>query len=201
VGSPSRINDGLRRWQAEWSAEADLAARQAAAVRSSFLAASALRDHWRAYRDNLNSHEQGVMVVSLLKVLDHLELATGLKVEIAQVDDIFDLLPAVRIAARAAIDRGEEVRFGSALILDREKISARKLFGGYKSCALAEIEKVAVESGVLRIRQKGKLLAFGGGSVASIPNVFLFLRLLDTLVAHPSAIPQDRDFSMRALVG
>jgi hypothetical protein len=103
--------------------------------------------------------------------------------------------------ARAALDRGEEVRFGSALVLDREKVSARKLFGGYKSCALGEIEKVAVESGVLRIRQKGKLLAFGGGSVASIPNVFLFLRLLDTLVAHPSAIPQERDFSMRAHVG
>src|SRR5689334_3797575 len=34
--------------------------------------------------------------------------------------------------ARAALDRGEEVRFGKALIVDREKLSARKLFGGYK---------------------------------------------------------------------
>lgn len=103
--------------------------------------------------------------------------------------------------ARAAIDRGEEVRFGTALVLDREKVSARKLFGGYKTCALSEIEKVAVESGFLRIRQKGKLLAFGGGSIAAIPNVFLFLRLLDTLVGRTSAIPQERDFSMRAHVG
>src|SRR6266404_3836957 len=81
--------------------------------------------------------------------------------------------------ARAAIDRGEEVRFGKALILDREKISTRKLLGGYKSCALPDIEKVAVEAGFLRIRQKGKLLAFGGGSVGAIPKVFLFLRLID----------------------
>jgi hypothetical protein len=103
--------------------------------------------------------------------------------------------------ARAAIDRGDEVRFGSWLVLDREKVSARKLFGGYKSCALAEIEKVAVESGFLRIRQKGKLLAFGGGSIAAIPNVFLFLRLLDTLVGRASVIPQDRDFAMRTHVG
>jgi len=103
--------------------------------------------------------------------------------------------------ARAAIDRGEEVRFGKALILDREKISARKLLGGYKSCALADIEKVAVEAGFLRIRQKGKFLAFGGGSVGAIPNVFLFLRLLDSLIARPAAIPADREFSTQASVG
>ena len=36
--------------------------------------------------------------------------------------------------------------------------------------------------------------------IGAIPNVFLFLRLLDALVGRPSAIPQDRDFSMRAQV-
>ena len=103
--------------------------------------------------------------------------------------------------ARAAVDRGEEVRFGKALVVDAEKLSARKLFGGYKSCPLSEIEKVAVESGFLRIRQRGKFLGFGGGSVGSIPNVFLFLRLLDSLLGRPTAIPQDRDFAGRANVG
>ena len=109
---------------------------------------------------------------------------------------------AARFAeARAAIDRGEEVRFGSALVLDREKVSARKLFGGYKVCPLSEIEKVAVEGGFLRIRQKGKLLAFGGGAIGAIPNVFLFLRLLDSLVARAAAIPADRDFAARTSFG
>jgi len=103
--------------------------------------------------------------------------------------------------ARSALDRGDEVRFGSALILDREKVSARKLFGGYKSCPLGDIEKVAVESGILRIRQKGKLLAFGGGAIGSIPNIFLFLRLLDTLVARPATIPLDREFAGRTSFG
>ena len=97
--------------------------------------------------------------------------------------------------ARATIDRGGEVRFGPSLILDREKVSARKLFGGYKCCALAEIEKVAVEGGFLRIRQKGKEVAFGG-SIAAIPNVFLFLRLLEALVARPSVVPHHRDLRM-----
>jgi hypothetical protein len=100
--------------------------------------------------------------------------------------------------ARAAIDRGGEVRFGRCLILDREKVSGRKLFGGYKCCALAEIEKVAVESGFLRIRQKGKDIAFGG-SIAAIPNVFLFLRLLEGLVTRPSVVPHQRD--LRAHLG
>jgi len=103
--------------------------------------------------------------------------------------------------ARSAIDRGEEVKFGKVLIVDREKVSARKLFGGYKTCPIGEIERVSVENGVLSIRQRGKFLSFGGGAIGSIPNVFLFLRLLDTLVARPSAIPQDRDFAMRAHVG
>jgi hypothetical protein len=103
--------------------------------------------------------------------------------------------------ARAAIDRGEEVRFGKALIVGGDKLSARKLFGGYKSCPISDIEKVAVENGFLRIRQRGKFLGFGGGSIGSIPNVFLFLRLLDSLVGRASAIPQDREFAARTNLG
>ncbi|HZX96449.1 MAG TPA: DUF6585 family protein [Myxococcales bacterium] len=103
--------------------------------------------------------------------------------------------------ARAQLDRGEEVRFGKALMVDREKISARKFFGGYKTCPLAEVEKVSVEGGYVKIRQRGKMLSFGGGAVGAIPNVFLLLRLLDSLVQRPSAIPQERDFSARQHVG
>lgn len=103
--------------------------------------------------------------------------------------------------ARAAIDRGEEVSFGKALIVGGDKLSARKLFGGYKSCPISDIEKVAVENGFLRIRQRGKFMGFGGGSIGSIPNVFLFLRLLDSLVGRPSAIPQDREFAARTNLG
>jgi hypothetical protein len=115
---------------------------------------------------------------------------------------IADQQTAVRfVEARAALDRGEEVRFGKALIVDREKVSARKLFGGYKSCPIREIEKVGVENGFLRIRQSGKLLGFGGGNIGSIPNVFLFLRLLDSLLGRPSAIPHDRQFAGQRSVG
>src|SRR5437763_1331441 len=78
---------------------------------------------------------------------------------------VADQQTAARFAeARAAIDRGEEVQFGNALALDREKVSVRKLFGGHKSCALPEIEKVAVEAGILRNRQSAELLAQRTGS-------------------------------------
>jgi len=107
VGSPSRISAGLRLWQEEWSPRLELAERQVAAVRSSRLAVAALREHFRAYRQDLNSHADGMTVVAILKLLDHLWVATGLAPESADVDDIFDLIPAVRIAARAALDRGE----------------------------------------------------------------------------------------------
>ena len=51
---------------------------------------------------------------------------------------IADQQTSARFAeARAAVDRGEEVRFGKALVVDAEKLSARKLFGGYKSCPLS----------------------------------------------------------------
>ncbi len=108
MDSPSRISAGLRRWQEEWSLPRELAERQLAAVRSSSLAAAALRESSRAYRRDLNSHADGVTVVSILRLLDHLRFSTGLEPESAEVDDIFDLIPAVRIAASAALERAEE---------------------------------------------------------------------------------------------
>lgn len=105
-------------------------------------------------------------------------------------------------AARARIDGGEEVKFGKWVILDREKVQARKLFGGYKACPLGEVEKVSVDAGILRIRQKGKTFAFTSLQVGAVPNVFLLLRLLDSLLGQkPAATGQDRDFSGAASVG
>ncbi len=91
--------------------------------------------------------------------------------------------------ARAKIDAGEEVAFGKIRI-DKDKVSARKLFGGTKACPLAEIEKVSVDGGVLRIRQKGKMFAFASLMVGSVPNVFLFLRLLGSMQPAAQAPPR-----------
>ncbi|MCA1825675.1 MAG: hypothetical protein LC689_01895 [Myxococcales bacterium] len=104
-------------------------------------------------------------------------------------------------AARKQIDAGEEVRFGKSVAVDREKLSVKKLFGGMKSCPLAEIEKFVVQNGALRVRQRGKLMNFASIYTAQIPNVFLLLKLLDSLLAQKTALGEDRDFAGQAYVG
>lgn len=104
-------------------------------------------------------------------------------------------------AARKALDAGEEVRFGKALTVDREKVSTRKLFGGQKSCPLAELEKFAVDGGVLKIRQRGKTFAFASIQTSAIPNVFILLRLLESLAGQSPSALQGRDFSSDRHVG
>jgi hypothetical protein len=104
-------------------------------------------------------------------------------------------------AARKQIDAGEEVRFGKSVALDKEKLSVKKLFGGMKSCPLGEIEKFTVAGGALRVRQRGKLMNFASIYTAGVPNVFLLLRLLDSLLGQKSALGDNRDFAGQAHVG
>jgi hypothetical protein len=99
----------LRAWQAEWSGFAELTDRMAAAVRSSALAGAALGEYFRAYRRDLNSHVDGVTVVAIARLLDHLHTATGLETAKVDIGDIFDIIPAVRLAATVALERGEFV--------------------------------------------------------------------------------------------
>src|SRR6266850_856833 len=83
-------------------------------------------------------------------------------------------------ALRSALDRGEEVHFGKSLSLDREQVSVRKLFGGAKRCLLSDVEKVSIDDGKLKIRQRGKTFAFAGFAVAKVPNAFLFVKLFES---------------------
>jgi len=83
-------------------------------------------------------------------------------------------------ALRSALDRGEEVRFGNSLSLDREQVSVRKLFGGTKRCLLPDVEKVSIDDGKLKIRQRGKTFAFAGFAVGKVPNAFLFVKLFES---------------------
>jgi hypothetical protein len=103
-------------------------------------------------------------------------------------------------SARARLEAGEELQFGKSIALDKEKISTRKFFGGMKGCPLAEIERVSVESGMLRIRQRGKTFAFARVMAGAIPNVLLLLRLLEGMLGQKSALMQERDFASSAYV-
>jgi hypothetical protein len=85
----------------EWSSFPELPDRIAAAARSYPFAVAALHDYSQAYRQDLNSHADGITVVSILKLLDYLRNSTGLEPALEDVDDLFDLIPAVRLGARA----------------------------------------------------------------------------------------------------
>ena len=123
MGCPSRISDGLRAWQAQWTSLRELAERQAAAGRTASLAVAELQRYSAAYRENLNSHSDGVTEVAILKLLGHLRDATGLVIEPPDVDDIFDLIPAVRIAARAALAAGKDSASAHATLGELRLIS------------------------------------------------------------------------------
>jgi hypothetical protein len=93
-------------------------------------------------------------------------------------------------ALRAALDRGEEVRFGNGLSLDREHVSVRKILGGRKRCLLTEVEKVTIDEGRMKIRQQGKTFAFASFAVGSVPNAYLFVKLFESTRAAPGAPAQ-----------
>ena len=118
MGFPRPISGLLLVWEAEWASYSDLADRQIAAIRSSPVAVAALQDYSHAYRQNLNSHADGITVVSILKLLDHLRNATGLEPASAGVDDLFDLIPAVRLAARADLARIEDTAGADATLAE-----------------------------------------------------------------------------------
>jgi hypothetical protein len=107
----------------------ELADRQMAAVRSSSVAVAALHGYLRVYRRNLNSHADGVTAVSILKLLEHLRNTTGLEPGSMDVDDLFDLIPAVRLAARADLERvedaaGADATLGELLLVSGDQASA-----------------------------------------------------------------------------
>lgn len=91
---------------------------------------------------------------------------------------------------RAALERGEEVRFGRSLSLDREQIAVKKLFGGVKRCLLSDVEKVSIADGQLKIRQRGKTFAFASFGVARLPNAFLFVKLFDSTRPSNATAPR-----------
>jgi hypothetical protein len=165
VGCPSRISAGLREWQAEWSGLREVSDRQTAAVRTSALAVAALQDHSRAYRRNLNSHTDGVTVVVILRLLDHLRLSTGLDPDRADVaagiDDIFDLIPAVRIAARAALDQGYDAAGAHGTLGELYLVSGDQASANDREVALSHYAEARV-SGPERDALLERLRLFDG---------------------------------------
>jgi len=135
VDSPRPISGLLLAWTAEWSPFAELADRIGAAARSYPFAVAALHDYSRAYRKNLNSHADGITAITILKLLDHLRNSTGLEAS-TDVDDLFDLIPAVRLAARADLERPEDHAGAHATLAELILVSGDQASADDRAAAL-----------------------------------------------------------------
>jgi hypothetical protein len=166
VGSPRPIDGRLLAWQAEWSSLPEQADRIAAAVRSSPVAVAALQDYLQAYRRDLNSHADGVTAVAILKLLEHCGTRFSLFIpEQAEacstgVDDLFDLIPAVRLAARASLERAEDSTGAHATLGELLLVSGDQASPVDREAALFHYREAA-QSKSVREALLGRLRMFG----------------------------------------
>lgn len=90
-------------WRLQWKDLGTLEERQQQAVVSSSYIASAIGSYNLATRKHLDYYN-GINVVSLLKLLEHLETATGEEPVDCEIGDLEDLIAMVRFAAWNALD-------------------------------------------------------------------------------------------------
>ena len=91
-------------WQLEWKDTEKLKERQQQAVVSSGYIAGAVGSYLFATRKHLDYYN-GINVVSLLKLLEHLHIATGDEPVDCKIGNWEDLISVVRFAAQCALER------------------------------------------------------------------------------------------------
>lgn len=96
-------------WRLEWDKEnSSLPVRQQDAIMSSATAVSAIRSYDIAQRQHLDSYYNGINVIALSKVLEHLKAATGIKPVNHKIADIDDLIVVVRMAANICLASADQ---------------------------------------------------------------------------------------------
>ena len=130
-------------WKLEWSELGTLQERQSQAIATSNFIASAVRSYDLAARRKFDYYT-GINVVSLVKVLEHLEQATGDKAVDCKISDINDLISVVRFAAQnvlasAGLDVGQDGVWAAATLGELELIAgdAEKARTFYRDAAAA----------------------------------------------------------------
>ena len=90
-------------WKLEWQDLATLTERQRQAVLKSNFIASAIHSYDQAVRRKFDYYN-GINVVSLFKLLEHLKVATGEQPVDSKIKDIDDMISVVRFAAQNELD-------------------------------------------------------------------------------------------------
>ncbi len=91
-------------WRLQWDTGDDLAERQRQAVYASSYAAEAVRSYNAAQRKNYNSYYNGINVVTLAALLEHLKAATGEETVDYGIDDLADMRALLRLVTADARD-------------------------------------------------------------------------------------------------
>lgn len=126
-------------WRLEWDDAESVEERQRQAVDSSDHAANAVRSYNLAQRKHLDSYYNGINVISLLKLLEHLKDATGDEPKDCEINDLDDLIAVVRLVTDDALScaeqdgRHEDVVWSNATLGELALVAgdaekARKLF-------------------------------------------------------------------------
>lgn len=129
-------------WRFNWEKRTNLQERQQAAVDYSAYAAKAVQCYNFAQRQHLDSYYNGINVIALFKLLDHLQQTTDDVTTDTGVTDLADLVSLVRIAASNALERARRANsqageaevvwaaatLGELELLIGEQAKARRLY-------------------------------------------------------------------------
>jgi tetratricopeptide (TPR) repeat protein len=92
-------------WKSRWEKEGDPATRQCSAIAYSASAAKAIQSYATAHRADLDSYYNGINIVTLCKLLEHLQSVTGQKAAATGIDNLNELIAVVRVGACNALER------------------------------------------------------------------------------------------------
>jgi tetratricopeptide (TPR) repeat protein len=130
-------------WQLEWKDLESLEERQFQAIATSRYIVSAIQTYDQAARKNFDYYN-GINVVTLVKLLEHLKEATGDQPVDPKVNDVEDLISVVRFAARdalncAGLDVGQDGVWAAATLGELELVAgdADKARAFYRDAANA----------------------------------------------------------------
>ena len=161
-------------WRLRWDTpESSLQARQQAAVISSAFAADAVRSYDAAQRRRLDSYYNGINVISLVKLLDHLKSATGDEPVDCGIADLNDLIVVVRMAASEALDCAAKERRHADTVWTAATLGELELVAGDADRARKLYQRAANSANVTYFQ---------------IDSMLTQVRLLERLGFRPDAV-------------
>jgi len=143
-------------WRSTWSTIEDLAARQARARQGAARARQAIRSYERAHRNNLDSYYNGINVVGLTLLLEHLDAPAGTNTCTCG-PAVQDLAAVVRVAAREELRRSHDAGSEENAIWPAATLGELELLLGDQAQAVELYVEATAAAGVTRFQVESML--------------------------------------------